>query len=59
MRDNGTSAVFAVNADNVAAKIMLAAEGPTASTVGAHMGLQAVRVVSCHMSFEIVGSGEG
>ncbi len=48
-----------MDTDDVAAQVMLATEGTTTSAVRANMGLQTVGVMSGHMGFEIVCTGEG
>jgi len=47
-----------MDADEVAAQVMLATEGPTAGAVRADMRLQAVGVMSRFVGLEIVGPGK-
>lgn len=50
--------LVAVDADEVTAQVVLAAERAPASAVGANVGLETVRVVRCQVRLQIVGARE-
>jgi hypothetical protein len=50
--------VISVDANEVTAKVVLAAEGPPAGVVVADMRFQPVGVVGRHVGLEVVGTGE-
>ena len=51
--------LVAVDADEVAAEVVLAAERAAAAAVGADVGLEAVRVVRRHVRLQVVCTGKG
>lgn len=57
-RGSRRDGLVAVNANQVTAQIMLAAEGATTGTMRANMRFQTVGVMRRHMSLQIVGSSE-
>jgi len=58
-RGGGGAAVLLVDGDQVTAKVMLAAEGATATGMGANEALDTVGVMRGHMRLEIEGPGKG
>jgi hypothetical protein len=54
----GADRLVSVNAEQMPAEIMLAAEGAATGAVGADMGLETIGVVGSHVSLEIVSASE-